>query len=119
MENEIVTVPCQQTGSVVTETQTMTVSHTSTRTVIVTRTPSSAVISESSESMESQYVWTVVAIIFIITTVLGATLSVILGCLLYKRNQMMQELNICSSDKDLSKPHPDGEPKTAYETLDS
>ena len=105
---------CLETGSTVTGTQTTTVSLTSTRTVVVTETPSEVVLGQSSESTGSEAAWTVVAIIFIVTTVLSITLIIILGVLLYKRTQMMNELHVSSSGQDLTKPLPTGKPSIAY-----
>ena len=105
----------------VTETQTTTAVsstlYTSTRTLVVTETPSEAVLGQSSESTGSQVAWTAVAIIFIVTTILSVTLIIIMGGLLYKRTQMMNELQVGSSGQDLSKPLPTCKSSIRYETL--
>ena len=100
-----------------TETQTTTVSSNSTYTVVVTESPSEDVLSQNLESTGSQAAWTVVAIIFTVTTGLSVTLVIILGYLLYKRTQMMNELNSTSSGQNLSKPLPTCKSSIRYETL--
>ena len=99
-------VSCLQAGSLVTETQTITESRTLAQTVFVSQTPDN-VLNQSSESTGSQAAWMAVAIIFIILALVGATLSVIFGCLLCKKSMMLGKSSTVSSNS--KKPLPEGE----------
>ena len=112
MSQAISSVPCTQPGSTGRVTQTITVSHISTTTVIVSQTPGNVVLNQVSESTGSQTAWMAVAILFIIFGILGLILSLVLGCLLYKKYKRLDKPNTSSSTHYCKTPLAEGELKS-------
>ena len=83
-------VPFAQDGSSV-ETQTITVSHISTTTVVVSQTPENVYLDQALKPEGSKTAWMVVAILFLVIAISSVTFSAILGYIVCKRVKIMEK----------------------------